>query len=129
MTDTLIEKVAMAIEAEHDRDFVTQFDRIGKDASIALARAALTAIDEKYLIIERPKPGALTQVDVDRASDEIFRRAASIVEGTGTHVLVPVEPTQKMIGEGGLTRLRNEGSDPVAFIYAAMLAARPKVTP
>jgi hypothetical protein len=119
VTDDLIEKVARAIN-----DIYADFEIAHFEASRKAARAALAAIDEKYLIIERPKPGALTQADVDRASDEIFRRAASMVEGTGTHVVVPIEPTKEM-NDAIDAALQYGDSDP----WTAMLAARPKVTP
>ncbi len=61
--------------------------------------------------------------------NRIARAALKAVEASG-HAIVPMEATDEMIGEGGLARLRHDGTPrdaPVASIYAAMLAARPKV--
>ena len=63
--------------------------------------------------------------------EDAARAALAAIEASG-HAIVPVEPTEDMVGEGGLARLRHDGHPrdaPVVAIYAAMLAARPKVLP
>ena len=55
----------------------------------------------------------------------LARAALAAIEASGTHVVVPVEPTESMVIAG----CRHENMGDMAGRYAAMLAARPKVTP
>ena len=55
------------------------------------------------------------------------RAAIAAIEASGTHVVVPVEPTETMLGNGEFYR-SHEGYS-MAAAYAAMLAVRPKVLP
>jgi signal transduction protein with GAF and PtsI domain len=57
-------------------------------------------------------------------SRNIARAALQAIDESGTHVVVPVEPTGEMGQAGENLDLVGLGSRPV---YEAMLAARPKV--
>lgn len=67
---------------------------------------------------------------------DIARAALAAIEASGTHVVVPVEPTSQMLGdadsaiprfEAEPSGIRLAGEDGVNDAWKAMLAARPKV--
>lgn len=128
MSDALIEKVARAIiDAEMPMRLASH--AIGMEDARDLARAAIAAIEETHIVVARPRPDSLTQADVDRASEKIFERAVELVEGTGTHAVVPVVPTEEMFNAMfGETPFVMHHPARLAC-YRDMLAARPKVTP
>lgn len=74
--------------------------------------------------------------DDDCPTIDIARAALAAIEASGTHVVVPVEPTSQMLGdadsaiprfEAEPSGIRLAGEDGVNDAWKAMLAARPKV--
>ena len=92
----------------------------------AVAKALFDTIHREH----RGDAWPTTRDDVRDGWRKQARSALSAIEASG-YAVVPKEPTEKMISSArnhiydlGLT-----SSDRVTRIYAAMLAARPKVTP
>jgi hypothetical protein len=90
-----------------------------------LVNAVARAIYKADLDPSKPRWERLTHLTQELMREEA-RAALQAIESSGTHVVVPVEPTGEMGQAGENLDLVGLGSRPV---YEAMIAARPKVTP
>ena len=111
VTESLIEAIATAILER----------TLSPHDMVDLARAALAAIEQSgFLVLQTPTgPVTVSATELEHIRTWIFADAVATIEASGTHVVVPLQSTEDMIMVGAGSQRD----------WAAMLAARPKVTP
>lgn len=125
MTD-LVEIAARAIYGSWRLNWI--YDRQGDEASATTPQSPPTW--------DEAEPET-NEGDFKKYCQLYARAALAAIEASGTHVVVPVEPTDEMLSDADSSIPRFEagprgdrlmGVDGAVLAYAAMLAARPRVT-